>query len=103
MAKIKYLPQTGKLNSKMRRYLARGKLIELKRAEALIAKETDPSVVADPYKPIEVPNGTLTATDRALMSGALPRDCEPKDNAPKDDIMNRVVNHAHQRNPNKKW
>ncbi|HAU5528452.1 TPA: transcriptional regulator [Proteus mirabilis] len=37
------------------------------------------------------------------MSGALPRDCEPKDNAPKDDIMNRVVNHAHQRNPNKKW
>ncbi|MBG5919477.1 transcriptional regulator [Providencia stuartii] len=24
-------------------------------------------------------------------------------NPPKDDIMNRVVNHAHQRNPNKKW
>lgn len=103
MTKIKYLPQTGKLNSKMRRYLARGKLIELKRAEALMAKETDPSVVIDPYKKIEVPNGTLSAADRALMGGSLPRDHDPQDNHPKDDIMNRVVNHAHQRNPSKKW
>ncbi|EJD6614109.1 TPA: transcriptional regulator [Providencia stuartii] len=37
------------------------------------------------------------------MGGSLPRDHDPQDNTPKDDIMNRVVNHAHQRNPSKKW
>lgn len=41
--------------------------------------------------------------DKATESPALPRDGKKEEEPPKDDIMNRVVNHAHQRDPRKKW
>ncbi|WP_259275245.1 transcriptional regulator [Yersinia canariae] len=41
--------------------------------------------------------------DKATESPSLPRDGKKEEAPPKDDIMNRVVNHAHQRIPNKKW
>ncbi|RAW92453.1 transcriptional regulator [Photorhabdus sp. S8-52] len=40
---------------------------------------------------------------KIITSPSLPRDHEKEEIAPKDDVMFRVVNHAHQRNPKKKW
>ncbi|EPD8212444.1 transcriptional regulator [Yersinia enterocolitica] len=41
--------------------------------------------------------------DKATESPSLPRDGKTEEEPPKDDIMNHVVNHAHQRDPRKKW
>ncbi|WP_265498145.1 transcriptional regulator [Providencia rustigianii] len=52
---------------------------------------------------VDLDREVMGRADKAIKSPSVPRDHEPKEDIPKDDIMNRVVNHAHQRKPGKKW
>ncbi|AFM76256.1 transcriptional regulator [Escherichia coli] len=51
------------------------------------------------YKINEEP---MDKVDKALAT-PFPRDVEKIEDEKYEDVMHRVVNHAHQRNPNKKW
>lgn len=44
----------------------------------------------------------MDKVDKALAT-PFPRDVEKIEDEKYEDVMHRVVNHAHQRNPNKKW
>lgn len=45
------------------------------------------------------------AQDRVekALTASLPRDHEKQEDIPHEDVMHRVVNHAHRRDPRKKW
>ena len=47
-------------------------------------------------------NPPMDKVDKALAT-PFPRDVEKIEDEKYEDVMHRVVNHAHQRNPNKKW
>ncbi|TBM02222.1 transcriptional regulator [Hafnia paralvei] len=44
----------------------------------------------------------MDRVDKSLFT-TLPRGGEKEPEIPHDDLMHRVVNHAHQRNRQKKW
>ncbi len=44
----------------------------------------------------------MDKVEKALAT-PFPRDVEKIEDEKYEDVMHRVVNHAHQRNPNKKW
>lgn len=52
---------------------------------------------------IDLDRESMDRTDKAIISPPVPRDYASVDDTSKDDIMYRVVNHAHQRNASKKW
>ncbi|MBQ0684602.1 hypothetical protein J7315_00710 [Providencia rettgeri] len=53
MAQITYLPRTGKTNSKMRRYAARGELMARKAAEAESRGRTTEEIWDSIFKPVD--------------------------------------------------
>ncbi|MXF49643.1 transcriptional regulator [Raoultella sp. Lac2] len=44
----------------------------------------------------------MDKVDKAL-STPFPRDVEKQEEEVHEDVMHRIVNHAHQRSPKKKW
>ncbi|EMT6575452.1 hypothetical protein WMR74_001467 [Providencia rettgeri] len=53
MQQITYLPRTGKTNSKMRRYAARGELMARKAAEAANRGRTTEEIWDSIFKPVD--------------------------------------------------
>lgn len=53
MAQITYLPRTGKTNSKMRRYIARGELMARKALEEANRGRTTEEIWASIIKPVD--------------------------------------------------
>ncbi|WP_272674558.1 MULTISPECIES: hypothetical protein [unclassified Providencia] len=53
MQQITYLPRTGKTNSKMRRYAARGELMARKAAEAANRGRTTEEILDSIIKPVD--------------------------------------------------
>ncbi|MCE9874248.1 transcriptional regulator [Hafnia alvei] len=51
---------------------------------------------------VELNRNPVDRVDKSLFT-TLPRGGEKEPEIPHDDVMHRVVNHAHQRNSNKKW
>lgn len=102
MTKIIYL-EKGR-NSKARRYIKRGKYLAMKALEYI--NECERKGLCGPPPPLVGPVAYRTTSELKLHKKlSLPKQEREEKiyNPPKDDIMNRVVNHAHQRNPNKKW
>lgn len=50
----------------------------------------------------EINQDPMDKVDKAV-SLSFPRDTEKVEDVPHEDVMHRVVNHAHQRDPKKKW
>lgn len=51
---------------------------------------------------VELNRSPVDRVDKSLFT-TLPRGGEKEPEIPHEDVMHRVVNHAHQRNRNKKW
>ncbi|WP_165707424.1 antitermination protein N [Pectobacterium polaris] len=70
-------------------------------------KKNNPSLVGvkatpDPTRKVNLEHEAQDRVDKA-MSSTLPRDHEKYVDEVHEDIMHRVVNHAMQRDPRKKW
>lgn len=88
-----------KLSSQDRRRIARWK----KRME--YAKENGMSQgfkAIDDGPDYQINDDPMDKVDKAL-STPFPRDVEKQEEEVHEDVMHRIVNHAHQRSPKKKW
>lgn len=88
-----------KLTAKDRRRIARWE------KQVAYAKENDKPVgykAVDDSPEYEINTDPMDKVDKAV-SIPFPRDSEEVEEIPHEDVMHRVVNHAHQRRPNKKW
>lgn len=70
-------------------------------------KRQNPTSVGIRAKPnellvVELNRSPVDRVDKSLFT-TLPRGGEKEPEIPHEDVMHRVVNHAHQRNRNKKW
>ncbi|WP_227781336.1 antitermination protein N [Hafnia paralvei] len=70
-------------------------------------KRQNPTSVGVRAKPnnllaVEFNRDAIDRVDKSLFT-TLPRGGEKEPEIPHDDLMHRVVNHAHQRNRQKKW
>ncbi|WP_240000904.1 MULTISPECIES: transcriptional regulator [unclassified Photorhabdus] len=103
MTKVTFLPR-GR-NSKARRKLKQDAFYARKRLEYINKAEAEGDCgPPDPRNGIpEHIHFMEKKLVKIITSPSLPRDHEKEEIAPKDDVMFRVVNHAHQRNPKKKW
>ncbi|RXN69122.1 hypothetical protein D0Z62_21000 [Providencia rettgeri] len=102
MTKIIYL-EKGR-NSRARRRIRRGEFFASKALEQI--RECERKGLCGPPPPFIGPLVYQTIFELKLQKKlSLPKqERESKVyKEPKDDIMNRVVNHAHQRSPSKKW
>lgn len=70
-------------------------------------KKENPTLVGIKATPDDTHKVNLAheAQDRVekALSASLPRDHEKQEDIPHEDVMHRVVNHARQRDPRKKW
>ncbi|MGO2306992.1 MAG: hypothetical protein ACTH5W_20080 [Providencia sp.] len=101
MTKIIYL-EKGR-NSRARRRIRRGEFFANKALEQI--RECERKGLCGPPPPFIGPLIYQTISELKLQKKlSLPKQEREKTQiTPKDDIMNRVVNHAHQRSPSKKW
>lgn len=70
-------------------------------------KKQNPTSVGVKSKPdtslaVELNRDAVDRVDKSMFT-TLPRGGEKEPEIPHDDLMYRVVNHAHQRNRHKKW
>lgn len=70
-------------------------------------KRQNPTSVGIRAKPnellvVELNRNPVDRVDKSLFT-TLPRGGEKEPEIPHEDVMHRVVNHAHQRNPKLKW
>lgn len=70
-------------------------------------KRQNPTSVGIRAKPnnllvVELNRNPVDRVDKSLFT-TLPRGGEQEPEIPHEDVMHRVVNHAHQRKSNKKW
>lgn len=88
-----------KLSSQDRRRIARWE----KRIEYALGKGIQPGFTAiDDGPEYHINDNQMDRVEKAT-STPFPRDFEKVDEVPHEDVMHRVVNHAHQRRPGKKW
>lgn len=102
MTKIIYLPK--KMNYKARKYLRRGEFLKVKRIEFIRkCEEMGECGPPDPRNGIpEFISQKKKKLEKIISMSPITKE-KWMEKPPKDDIMDRVVNHAHQRNPRKKW
>lgn len=70
-------------------------------------KKNNPTLVGFRVKPdtsshVNLDGGNLSRIDKATAV-PFPKDGVKQEDIPHEDVMHRVVNHAHRRNPNKRW
>lgn len=70
-------------------------------------KKENPTLVGIRVKPdesttINLSGGNMSKIDKATAI-PFPKDNDPVEDIPHEDVMHRVVNHAHRRDPKKKW
>ncbi|WP_227540385.1 hypothetical protein [Klebsiella sp. P1CD1] len=94
----KVIFKEGKDNSKNRRYKQRGELMAKRKAEAKEAAEKE----LEKRKEDAGIGGASDSVAKAILSPQVTKDTLPALEK-SDDAMYHKVNHAHQRNPKKKW
>ncbi|EFK7794869.1 transcriptional regulator [Escherichia coli] len=87
------------LTSQDRRRIARW---EKRMAYALKNGVTPGFNAIDDVPEYKINEDPMDKVDKALAT-PFPRDVEKIEDEKYEDVMHRVVNHAHQRTPNKKW
>lgn len=102
-----HIEETQERNGRRVNMNSQEKRRERRRLKQESWKNENPTLVgvrAAPDRKVEV-NLEHEAQDRVdkALSASLPRDHEKQEDIPHEDVMHRVVNHARQRDPRKKW